>query len=70
MRQRDTLDTHRVEVQPGYLVEGSYVVEVETMEGPVVFGVFKTRLEADNWAYHFTGSPKVIEITVPTFNRG
>ena len=60
-----------IDILPGYLADGSYVVLVDTNEGPVYFGPLYSRSEAATWLSHFIETKaKLIALTTPTFNRG
>lgn len=60
-----------IEILPGYLPDGSFVVEVDTDEGLVYFGPLYSKSEADAWLTHFIDTQaRLIALSTPTFNRG
>ena len=47
-----------------------YVTLMDTIDGPVMYGLFNTREEAYDWAKNLEGAVSITPVYEPSFNRG
>lgn len=47
-----------------------YVTLMDTIDGPVMYGLFSTREEAHDWAKNLEGAVSITPVYEPSFNRG
>ncbi len=47
-----------------------YITLVNTIDGPLTYGLFNTREEAHDWAKNLDGAVSITPVYQPAWNRG